>query len=928
MRTIGLLAVATLGLLAGGCGASSAPAAAGPSTPAQPVDETPSIQLSTSALAFTAVAGGPAPAAQTLTVANAGAGALLAPTADVTYQSGSGWLSATVAGESAPYLVTIQPSAGGLAAGTYSATLSISSAAAACAPQVVAITLTITPPADSVASIALSQGGIGFYSQVGAAGSPAAARLTVTGFGSGPMPAPSATVSYLTGSGWLAVAVAGNAAPYTVTVQPTAAGLAAGTYEATISLSADGAPNSPRTVAVRLTVAPVPVLQTVPASASFVATTGGAAPPPQVVTAKDASSGVAMETSSVRVDYGAGPTGWLSATPIATNAPYVTLQPAIAGLAAGTYSATVWISSNAVTSTPIAVPVTLTLTDPTGATMSLSTSSVEFTVAEGTNLSSRAVTVTGGGTAALLRPATSIAYERGADSGGWLSAAVVNGTPYGVALQASSAGLSPGLYKAFVTVASPGTPPRTIDVVLKVTRRVTVSRLCTAWAADGGKTTSACSLSTPSTSVTNTLVGTYAIPFQSPSPGVWVADVPAESFWLSLYEGDGRYRHVDVTGTSVDLGLDEGGRPGATIPYAPTRATFALTGLLPWAAGEDAILLTSWDAGLVHAQTPTATTGVTAASFAVDFAANDGLPLLSAGDDLVAMQVRTAATPAGGASYRRAVAAVSSSGVAMTEGATVTVRPGPLSVPSASAALRADWRHSQFEAGLPPRDGTTASAVHMLSVLAAPAPLAVPSPFRRGAVTPLVDVVIDGATSVPDTDYGALGYGRFLPARYQEYRFAGYVQTVNRAAPGASPVRLANYVVRYDDVAAAPAPVIPLVTGIQKLTIANRDAMSPQTGVGTQPFILWRPPALGEVTSYRVTLYELVASGGRTEARPISEHVTSRFIGRSPLLQAGRTYVVGVEAISSPGDALASASPWREGVPFGASMVYSQPFSP
>jgi hypothetical protein len=61
-------------------------------------------------------------------------------------------------------------------------------------------------------------------------------------------------VSYGSGSGWLTATVTGSAAPYTVTVQPSLSGLAAGSYTATVSVASAGASNTPRTASVTLTV--------------------------------------------------------------------------------------------------------------------------------------------------------------------------------------------------------------------------------------------------------------------------------------------------------------------------------------------------------------------------------------------------------------------------------------------------------------------------------------------------------------------------------------------------------------------------------------------------------------------------------------------------------------------------------------------------
>jgi hypothetical protein len=104
----------------------------------------PSIALSTSILAFTAQQGGANPSAQTLSVTNSGAGSLTGLSASVSYTSGAGWLSAVLNTTTAPAILTVQPTTGSLAAGTYTATISISSSSASNSPQTVNVSFGVS----------------------------------------------------------------------------------------------------------------------------------------------------------------------------------------------------------------------------------------------------------------------------------------------------------------------------------------------------------------------------------------------------------------------------------------------------------------------------------------------------------------------------------------------------------------------------------------------------------------------------------------------------------------------------------------------------------------------------------------------------------------------------------------------------------------
>lgn len=106
-----------------------------------PPPSTPVISLSSSALTFSAWTG-KTQAAQLVAITNGGAGTLAVPSANVQYTSGSGWLSATVTGASAPYTLSVTAQPGTLTPGTYTATIQLTSAGAT--PAMINATLTVT----------------------------------------------------------------------------------------------------------------------------------------------------------------------------------------------------------------------------------------------------------------------------------------------------------------------------------------------------------------------------------------------------------------------------------------------------------------------------------------------------------------------------------------------------------------------------------------------------------------------------------------------------------------------------------------------------------------------------------------------------------------------------------------------------------------
>ena len=107
------------------------------------------IQLSPTSLSFLATQGGAAPAAQTVSITNAGSSYL--SNLNCTFPDGQpGWLTATLNGRTAPTTVTVQPVltdpyGAPYGPGTYTTRIAISSSGASNSPQYVNVTLTIAP---------------------------------------------------------------------------------------------------------------------------------------------------------------------------------------------------------------------------------------------------------------------------------------------------------------------------------------------------------------------------------------------------------------------------------------------------------------------------------------------------------------------------------------------------------------------------------------------------------------------------------------------------------------------------------------------------------------------------------------------------------------------------------------------------------------
>jgi uncharacterized protein (TIGR03437 family) len=238
----------------------TAPGAAGSPAPIQVTfTVTPgTISAPTTALNFTQVAGGPAPAAQPVAVTGT-AGLSFTVTPTVTTPSGGTWLTATVgSGTSAtgtiPANVQVSVNAGSLTPGTYTGNVKIDSPGATGTPINVPVNLTVVAPA----TLTVTPATLNFSYTIGAQTPPAPQNVSLTASAS---VAFTAAVTTSDGGKWLTVSPASGTAstsPIAISVGiNTAAVPTAGTYTGTITFSSSSA-LTPATVTVNLQVVTVP----------------------------------------------------------------------------------------------------------------------------------------------------------------------------------------------------------------------------------------------------------------------------------------------------------------------------------------------------------------------------------------------------------------------------------------------------------------------------------------------------------------------------------------------------------------------------------------------------------------------------------------------------------------------------------------------
>ncbi len=324
------------------------------------VTQPPAIGLSPTSLSFTGFAGGTPPAGQTVSVTNAGGGTLSALSVDsIVYGSGSGWLSATLAGSTAPATLTATADPGSLAVGTYAATIYVGSTASGVtnSPQAVSVSFNVQqPPTIVLGSTAEAH----VVTEAPGAPSTASTTVAVTDAGTS-VPGLGTSISYTTGTGWLSASLNSTTTPSTLTLQSSAGALAPGTYTATVNVTSGVAGNSPQSVGVTLTVQNAPSIQLTGADPMlFTDVVGGSNPATQNVSIANAGGGGngGLTGLAAGISYltpggpGVGSecthaaTGWLAATPSPTTSPStMTVQATTGALTSGVYCARVKVTS-------------------------------------------------------------------------------------------------------------------------------------------------------------------------------------------------------------------------------------------------------------------------------------------------------------------------------------------------------------------------------------------------------------------------------------------------------------------------------------------------------------------------------------------------------------------------------------------------------
>jgi len=400
------------------------------------VSSTPTISASPGSLTFNYQIGQSAPAAQQLTI---GGSSGLAFTATAATNSGGSWLSVTPTGTT-PAFINVSVATTGLTAGTYTGTVTI--AATGATSQVVNVSLVVS----NGPTITLSATSLSFK---GTTGSVPPISQTVSVTSSAPSPVSIST----SGGSWLTATSSASTTPAIVTVSANPGNLTAGTYSGSVVVTSTGASNTPQVIEVQFVISAPTTITATPASISLAYVLGGTNPASQSVSVTS-SAPVTIATS---VANGS----WLTVTTSSTSTPStVTVSASPGSLAAGTYNATISITSSGAANSPVIIPVALVVSSKPA--LAASPSSLIFTGSSGgANPASQSINLAASGPLSFTI----------ATSPSWLGVSAGSSTtPANLVVTVNSKGMTQGTYQGAISITSTGAgnSPVTIPVTLTI----------------------------------------------------------------------------------------------------------------------------------------------------------------------------------------------------------------------------------------------------------------------------------------------------------------------------------------------------------------------------------------------------------------------------------------------------------------------------
>ena len=473
------------------------------------VSSQPTLTVTPSSLTFNLTSLGSLPPSQNLSI-SASASAALAFTAAASTTSGGNWLSVSPPSGTTPGSVAVSITLNNLAAGIYNGSIKVTATGASNSPVTIPVQLNVT----AAPTISANPGSLSFSYQLLSGTNPPNQTASVTASGGAAIPF-TAAASTSSGGNWLSVSPSSGNTPATLTVSVNTAGLAAGVYNGSITLTSAQASNSPQPIPVTFTVTAAPTIQTSSNSITFAFQTGGSNPAPESLTVT--SSGAALNfTASASTTSGGN---WLSVLPTGGTTPStLTVSVNATALAVGTYNGSITIMAAGASNSPVTVPVTLTVSAQPSLTTAPSALSFNFTIG-GSVPASQSVTVGSTGAALSVSSSTSTPWLNISQTG--------TTTPVTLNVSVNPASMTAGTYNGTITITAAGASnsplsyPVTLTVSAQPSLTVGPPSLTFAGQAGGGNPAS----QTISVSTTSGSPSFTATP-STTSGGNWLAVAP------------------------------------------------------------------------------------------------------------------------------------------------------------------------------------------------------------------------------------------------------------------------------------------------------------------------------------------------------------------------------------------------------------------
>jgi len=399
----------------------------------------PVLEVLPLAMTFEVDEGGPAPDTKPMSISNAGTG-----TMDWTAGKSAAWITLDSLGDTAPSIVNvgIDPTTLTADASPYNGSVTITADGATDSPQIVAITVLVTPPS----ALVLVPDTMTFSATFGEA-NPSARNLSIASSGSG-------TIDWTAAAdqSWLDIDPKSGTTFSTASVSVDIAGLTVDGSPYSGKITVTPASGDPVELPVTLYVSDEsPALSVAPASLSFEGMEGGAPPAGQSVNVANTGGGELVWSVSEVSE------SWIDVTPRNGNGDTeLTVTVSQQGLTADAapYTGSLTIAAGGADDSPQTVNISFTVTEP-GPVLAVQPEDLSFSAVEGTSPQPKTLEVQNAGGGSLDFAV--------ADDAGWLSVDPTSGsatdlTPAALTVTVDVTGMTAQVdpYTATVTVTADG----------------------------------------------------------------------------------------------------------------------------------------------------------------------------------------------------------------------------------------------------------------------------------------------------------------------------------------------------------------------------------------------------------------------------------------------------------------------------------------